>query len=97
MVDDRGAVVTAAIRSGALVLRTNSYTASFSGDSNYTASAASTPAVSISSLHGRAQASTGHSARGRHSTALAVLADAHGRHAERLRARIKQIPRREHH
>jgi hypothetical protein len=81
----------------ALVLLTNSYTASFSGDSSYTASTASTPAVSISSLHGLAQTSTGHSARGRHGSALEALSDAHGRHAERLRARIKQILRREHH
>jgi hypothetical protein len=81
----------------ALVLLTNSYTASFSGDSGYTASTASTPAVSISSLHGLAQASTRHSARGRHGSALEALSDAHGRRAERLRARIKQILLRRHH
>ena len=81
----------------ALVLLTNSYTASFSGDGSYTASTASAPAVSISSLHGLAQTSTRHSARARHESALQALSAAHDRHAERLRARIKQILRREHH
>jgi len=81
----------------ALVLLTNSYTASFSGDSSDTAATASTPAVSISSLHGLAQTSTRHTATRRHESALQALSAARGRHAERMRARINQILRREHH
>jgi hypothetical protein len=81
----------------ALVLLTNSYTASFSGDSSDTAATASTQAVSISPLHGLAQTSTRHTATRRHESALQALSGAHGRHAELVRARIKQILSREHH
>jgi Bacterial Ig-like domain (group 3) len=72
------------------VLLNNSYTATFSGDSNYTGSAATTPAISIT-LHGLAPTGGLPAAHQRHQTALQALAYAHGHHAERLRARVKQI------
>jgi len=81
----------------ALVLLTNSYTASFSGDSSYTASTASTPAISVSRDHGLARTSTGHATARRHQSALQALSAAHSRHAGRLRARIRKILSREHH
>jgi hypothetical protein len=81
----------------ALVLLTNSYTASFSGDSSYTASTASTPAISVSRDHGLARTSTGHATARRHQSALQALSAAHSRHAGRLRARIRKILGREHH
>jgi Bacterial Ig domain/Bacterial Ig-like domain (group 3)/Glycine rich protein len=73
------------------VLLANSYTATFSGDSNYTGSTASTPAISITLLRGLARTSSGHAAHEHHQTALQALAYAHGHHAARLRARVKQI------
>jgi DNA-binding beta-propeller fold protein YncE len=76
-----------------VVLLNNSYTASFSGDTAYTASTASTPAISITLLHGQARAA-GHVAH--HQTALHALAYAHGHHARQLRARVKQILNHKH-
>ena len=62
----------AACQIGALqevvVLLNNSYTATFSGDNNYTASSASTPAVSVHLVHGQARTIRGHAAH--HQTAL---------------------------
>jgi len=78
-----------------VVLLTNSYTASFVGDSNYNASTASTPAISTTLVHALARTSGGHVAH--HQTALGALAYAHGHHAAQLRARIKQILNHKHH
>jgi hypothetical protein len=78
-----------------VVLLNNSYTASFSGDTGYTASTASTPAISVHLVHGLARTSHGHAAQ--HQTALGALGYAHGRHAAQLRARVKQILNHKHH
>ena len=78
-----------------VVLLNNSYTASFSGDSNYTASTASTPAISVHLVHGLARTSRGHFAH--HQTALGALGYAHGHHAQQVRARVKQILNHKHH
>ncbi len=77
------------------MLLNNSYTATFSGDNNYTASSASTPAVSVHLVHGQARTIRGHAAH--HQTALGALGYAHGHHAQQLRARVKQILNHKHH
>ncbi len=78
-----------------VVLLNNSYTAAFSGDTGYTASTASTPAVSVKLVHGLARTGRGHAAH--HQTALGALGYAHGQHAAQLRARVKQILHHKHH
>jgi hypothetical protein len=73
-----------------VVLLNNAYTASFAGDSNDTASTASTPAISFIRVQNQARTISGHATGQHHQTALGALAHARGHHAAQLRARVSR-------
>jgi hypothetical protein len=76
-----------------IVLLTNKYTATYATTTDYTAATGSTPAISVTGLTGL---HAGHRTSRQHLTALQAIAHAHGRRAERLRARIIAILRHHH-